>query len=51
MTRQEVEKEIREIEEIANNILKESSSQICGTEYQKWTYAMIKAKRIYNERI
>ena len=43
MKSQEIEKEIRE--------LKESSSQTCGTEYQKWTYAMIKAKRIYNERI
>ena len=49
MKNQEIEKEIREIEEIANNILRESSSQTCGTEYQKWTYAMIKAKRIYNK--
>ena len=49
MKSQKIEKEIKEIEEIANNILKESSSQICGTEYQKWTYAMIKAKRIYNK--
>ena len=51
MKSQKIEKEIREIEEIANNILKKSSSQTCGTEYQKWTYAMIKAKIIYNERI
>ena len=51
MNQREAGKVIKEIEEIANNILKESSSQTCGTEYQKWTYAMIKAKRIYNERI
>jgi hypothetical protein len=49
MKSQKIEEEIREIEEIANKILKESSSQTCGTEYQKWTYAMIKAKRIYNK--
>ena len=49
MKSQKIEEEIKEIEEIANNILKESSSQTCGTEYQKWTYAMIKAKRIYNK--
>ena len=51
MNQREAGKEIKKIEKIANNILKQSSSQTCGTEYQKWTYAMIKAKRIYNERI
>jgi len=48
MTSQQVEKELRKIEEIAQRIVQESTSQTCGTEYQKWTYALLKAREEYH---
>lgn len=47
----DINKEIKEIEKLAMKILQEEYSQKCGTEYQKWTYAIIKATKIIeNER-
>ncbi len=39
--------EIQEIEAIARKILSDSKSQTCGTEWQKWSYALIKAREQY----
>ena len=39
--------EIQEIEMIAKKILSDSKSQTCGTEWQKWSYALIKAREQY----
>ncbi len=47
MNQLEAGKELKKIEEIAQRIVRESTSQTCGTEYQKWTYALIKAKEEY----
>ena len=49
MNDREIYKAIKEIEEIAKKIMANKSSQTCGTEYQKWTYALIKAREIHNE--
>ena len=49
MNQREIDKAIREIEEIAMKIMANKSSQTCGTEYQKWTYAIIKAREIHDE--
>ena len=49
MNQREAGVAIKEIEEIAKKIIANKSSQTCGTEYQKWTYAVIKAREIYNE--
>jgi hypothetical protein len=47
----DIDKEIKTIEKLAMKILQEEYSQKCGTEYQKWTYAIIKATKIIeNER-
>ena len=40
--------ELKKIEEIAKGIFKQKTSQTCGTEYQKWTYALLKAREIYH---
>jgi len=40
--------ELAKIEELAKKILRESYSQTCGTEYQKWTYALLKAREEYH---
>ena len=39
--------EIQEIEAIPKNILTNNKSQTCGTEWQKWSYALIKAREQY----
>ena len=39
--------EIQEIEAIARKILAERSGQNHGTEWQKWSYALIKAREQY----
>jgi hypothetical protein len=39
--------EIQEIEAIAKKILVDNKSQTCGTEWQKWSYALIKAREQY----
>lgn len=41
-------KELANIEKIAQKILREQTSQTCGTEYQKWTYALLKAREEYH---
>jgi len=41
-------KEIANIEKIAQRILREKTSQTCGTEYQQWTYALLKAREEYH---
>ena len=38
--------EIQKIEAIARKILSDSKSQTCGTEWQKWSYALLKARKI-----
>lgn len=40
--------ELANIEKIAKKILRERTSQTCGTEYQKWTYALLKARKEYH---
>ncbi len=47
MNQREIDKAIREIEEIAMKIMANKSSQTCGTEYQKWTYALLQAEKIF----
>ena len=48
MNQREAGKELKEIERIARIIIKRNSSQTCGTEYQKWTYALLKARKEYH---
>ena len=48
MDQRYAEIELRKIEEIARRIAQESTSQTCGTEYQKWTYALLKAREEYH---
>ena len=40
--------ELQKIEKIAEGIMAEyyGTKQDCGTEYQKWTYALLQAERI-----
>lgn len=40
--------ELQKIEKIAEGIMAEyyGTKQNCGTEYQKWTYALLQAERI-----
>ena len=47
MNQLEAGKELKKIEEIAMKIMARKSSQTCGTEYQKWTYALLKAQEEY----
>ena len=39
--------EIQKIEVIARKILADNKSQSCGTEWQKWSYALMKAREQY----
>ena len=48
MNQLEAGKELKKIEKIAKKIFKQKTSQTCGTEYQKWTYALIKAQEEYH---
>ena len=48
MNQRKAEKELRKIEELAMKVMASKSSQQCGTEYQKWTYALLKAREIYH---
>ena len=48
MNQRNAEIELKKIEKLAKRILIESNSQTCGTEYQKWTYALLKARKEYN---
>ena len=43
--------EYQKLEKIAEGIMAEyyGTKQNCGTEYQKWTYALIKAREIHDE--
>ena len=41
--------ELKEIEELARKIMRERKCQSCGTEYQKWTYALLKAREEYHD--
>ena len=43
MTREEINNKLRTIEKLAKKIASESTSQ--GTEYQKYTYALLKAHK------
>ena len=47
MNQLEAGKELKRIEEIAVKIMAKQSSQTCGTEYQKWSYALLKAQKEY----
>ena len=48
MNQREAEQELRKIEKLAMKVMARKSSQTCGTEYQKWTYALLKAREIYH---
>ena len=51
MNSQEVSRQLRRIEDLAKEIVGKGSNQTCGTEWQKWSYALIKARKIIeNER-
>tara|TARA_Y100000296_G_scaffold81777_1_gene109580 strand:+ start:330 stop:488 length:159 start_codon:yes stop_codon:yes gene_type:complete len=49
MDQRYAEIELRKIEKIAKEIFKQKTSQTCGTEYQKWTYALLKAREIHHD--
>ncbi len=40
--------ELKKIEDLARKIMRERECQRCGTEYQKWTYALLKAREIHH---
>ena len=46
MNNQEVIQQLRKIDELAREIVGKGSNQTCGTEWQKWSYALIKARKI-----
>jgi len=46
MTNQEVINQLYKIEELARKIIRQGRGQQQGTEYQKWTYAVLKARKI-----
>ena len=48
MNQREAEQELRKIEKLSMKVMADKSSQTCGTEYQKWTYALLKAREIYH---
>ena len=48
MDQRYAEIELKKIEKIARRIVQEKTSQTCGTEYQKWTYALLKAREEYH---
>ena len=41
--------ELKKIEKLARKIMRERECQSCGTEYQKWTYALLKAREEYHD--
>ena len=45
--------EQQKIENIASDIVSGiyGTTQKCGTEWQKWTYALLQANKIYNEKL
>ena len=45
--------EQQKIENIASDIISGiyGTTQKCGTEWQKWTYALLQANKIYNEEL
>ena len=47
MNQIEASKELKKIEKLSMKIMAKKSSQTCGTEYQKWTYALLKAQEEY----
>tara|TARA_R110000824_G_scaffold146056_5_gene314735 strand:- start:272 stop:427 length:156 start_codon:yes stop_codon:yes gene_type:complete len=49
MNQRKAQKELKEIEKLAMILMTDKSSQTCGTEYQKWTYALLKARKEYHE--
>ena len=49
MNNQEIKDELNEINVIARAILASKKSQTCGTAYQRWTYALLKAQEIYKK--
>ena len=49
MNQKKAQKELKKIEVIAKRIAQEDTSQKHGTEYQKWTYALLKARKEYHE--
>ena len=52
MNSQEVSNQLRKIENLAREIVGKGSNQRCGTEWQKWSYALIKARKIIeNENV
>ncbi len=48
MNQREAGEELKKIEKIAMKVIVGKLSQKCGTEYQKWTYALLKAREIYH---
>ena len=59
MTQQQAQKELQEIERIAEAILTQETEykgielprgQRCGTHYQQRSYAMIKARELFNQQ-
>ena len=48
MNQARAQKELKEIEKLAVTFMANKSSQTCGTEYQKWTYALLKAREEYH---
>ena len=52
MNNQEVILQLRKIDDLARKIVGKGSNQKCGTEWQQWSYALIKARKIVeNENI
>ena len=46
MNNQEIIKQLKKIDDLAKEIVGKGSNQTCGTEWQKWSYALIKARKI-----
>ena len=46
MNSQEVSKQLKKIENLARQLVGKGSNQKCGTEWQQWSYALIKARKI-----
>ena len=52
MNNQEIIKQLKKIEDLAKTMVGKGSNQKCGTEWQQWSYALIKARKIIeNENI
>tara|TARA_R100001244_G_scaffold99685_1_gene74429 strand:- start:22 stop:180 length:159 start_codon:yes stop_codon:yes gene_type:complete len=41
--------ELKKIEDLARKIMRERKCQSYGTEYQKWTHALLKATEEYHD--